>query len=127
MKYGETAYLYADIPIINSYYIPEIRHDTLYYVNYFLPVDTQLSWYVDSGEYFSGDIFEEYACSMTSKISGTEILTVCLEDEDGWTIYNDDGDPIEASIELTSKAGIFEILAYIFRSIFEMILSFFMF
>ncbi|MBR4050442.1 MAG: leucine-rich repeat protein [Clostridia bacterium] len=127
VKYGETAYLYADIPIINSYYIPEIRHDTLYYVNYFLPVDTQLSWYVDSGEYFSGDIFEEYACSMTSKISGTEILTVCLEDEDGWTIYNDDGDPIEASIELTSKAGIFEILAYIFRSIFEMILSFFMF
>lgn len=128
VKYGETAYLYADIPRISDYYeYSPLDHNTLRYVNYFLPVGTQLSWYVDSGEYFSGDIFEEYACSMTSKISGTEILTVCLEHEDGYTIYNDDGDPIEASIELTSKAGIFEILAYIFRSIFEMIVSFFMF
>lgn len=113
VKYGETVYLYANIP--NDGY------------HYFLPVGTQLSWYVDSGEYFIGNIFEEYACSMTSKISGTEILTVCLEHEDGYAIYNDDGEPIEASIELTSKAGIFEILTYIFRSIFEMIVSFFMF
>ena len=120
VKYGETAYLYADIPY---------KNDGVYPTNYFLPVGTQLSWYGEADGYFDGysNNGEKYCLAMTSEASGTTTITVCLEYEDGWTIYNDNGDPIEASIELTSKAGIFELIAYFFRSIFEMILSLFMF
>ena len=123
VKYGETAYLYADIPTATAWYNE----------NYFLPVGTQLNWYGENsgaftdGYQYSGTEYPENHLYLRSLTSGTETVTVCLEHEDGYTIYNDDGEPIEASIELTSKAGIFEIIAYAFRSFFEMLLSFFMF
>lgn len=119
VKYGETAYLYADIPMV----------ETDYNTNYFLPVGTQLSWYGENNGYFNGYSYngEEYRLSMTSENSGTTTVTVCLEDEEGYTIYNDDGEPIEASIELTSKAGIFERISYFFKNLFNLMFSWLMF
>lgn len=134
LKYGETACLHANIPItINDFYKDNppsdhsSSHDMIYYRYYYLPVGTQLSWYVDNGEYFIGNVLEEYACSMTSENSGTEILTVRLEDKDGWTIYNDDGEPIEASITLTSKVGVIELISYFFRELFNILFGWLMF
>lgn len=137
VKYGETACLHANIPItINEFYKDDLPsdhgslHDMYYYLYYFLPVGTRLNWYgTDDYGCFDWNSYsgEDYWFALTSMVSGSETVTVCLEDKDGYTIYNDDGEPIEASIELTSKAGIFEIIAYAFRSFFEMLLSFFMF
>lgn len=121
VKYGETVRLSTDIPTTcNDYFI---------FYNPFLPVGTQLNWYGNNGSCFDWFSYsdENYSLELTSIANGTETITVCLEDEDGYTIYNDDGDPIEASIELTSKAGIFEIIAYMFRSFFDMLISLFRF
>ena len=121
VKYGETVRLSTDIPTTcNDYFI---------FYNPFLPVGTQLNWYGNNGSCFDWFSYsdENYSLELTSIANGTETITVCLEDEDGYTIYNDDGDPIEASIELTSKAGIFEIIAYAFRSFFDMLISLFRF
>ncbi len=119
VKYGETAYIYADIPMV------ETENTT----SYFLPVGTHLSWYGEDDGYFNGYLNngEEYCLAMTSENSGTTTITVRLEDEDGWTIYNDDDEPIEASIELTSKAGFFERLSYFFKNLFNLIFSWLMF
>lgn len=118
VKYGETRTIYTDIPATDDY-------RSLY----FLPVGTQLNWYGENDNYFNGYTYygDEYRFYMTSENSGTSTITVCLEDEDGWTIYNDDGEPIEASIELTSKAGIFEIIAYFFREMFNILFGWLMF
>ncbi|MBR2885294.1 MAG: leucine-rich repeat protein [Clostridia bacterium] len=140
VKYGETACLHANIPItINEFYKDDLDdlpsdhgllHDMYYYLYYFLPVGTRLNWYgTDDYGCFDWNSYsgEDYWFALTSMVSGSETVTVCLEDKDGYTIYNDDGEPIEASITLTSKAGIFEIIAYFFREMFRMFLSWFMF
>ncbi len=117
VKYGETVSVCADVTVSDDGWI------------YFLPVGTQLNWYGDDNGFFISMVYDdyEYICDMTSENSGTTVLTVCLENEYGETLYNNNGKPIESSIELTSEAGIFELIAYFFRVLFNKILSIFMF
>ena len=116
VKYGETAYVYADIPSAAAYNL-----------NFFLPIGTQLSWYTSDDGYFN--VYGESICGlyMASENDGTATFTVCLEDKDGWTIYNDDGEPIEASITLTSKVGVIELISYFFRELFNILFGWLMF
>ena len=117
VKYGETVSVFADVPTSDNGW------------NYFLPVGTHLCWYGSDDGFFISSIYTdfEYYCDMTSENDGTTTIAVCLEDKDGWTIYNDDGEPIEASITLTSKVGIIELISYFFREMFNILFGWLMF
>jgi len=114
VKFGESVTVYADVLFSDDESV------------YFLPVGTRLAWYGNYDGVFSRMTYD-YFCDMTSEINGSTTLTVRLEDDLGLVICNEDDEPVEASVELTSKAGLFEIIIYFFKTLFDMIISLFVF
>lgn len=112
VKFGESVTVYADVLFSEDESV------------YFLPVGTRLAWYGNYDGVFSSMTYD-YFCDMTSEINGSTTLTVRLEDDLGLVICNEDDEPVEASVELTSKAGLFEIIIYFFKTLFDMIISLF--
>ena len=117
VELGETTYVYADILQ---------KADGEYPTNYFLPVDTYLEWFAWD-ECFVSDVYDDCACAMTAQLNGTDTVYVSLVDSLGCTIYNENEEPLEVSLEFTCNAGIFDYIRYFFRTLIELFFSSFSF
>ena len=91
-----------------------------------LPYGTYIKWSSNNNSLFLEPFESTHVCLASANTTGTAEITASLETID-WFDCNNSAETTSTNISINSKAGVFELIAYFFKELFNLFLYLFTF
>lgn len=91
----------------------------------YMPFGAIIEWDVSNGNFLVDVSGSTQICTATSDNSGETTFYIVVDSLFGYGFLDENYEPIAESISINSNAGIFQIIAYFFRELFNLFLSIF--